>query len=189
MALELEKDIQDAVAALKEGKLIAYPTESVFGLGCDPQNTKAVEDLIKLKQRNPEKGLILIASSFEQLIPYIDSIDTVNAQHAKSFWPGAVTWLWPIKPNFSFTTLLTGKHKTIAVRVSAHPVVVALCNSFEGAIVSTSANVEGGIPAKTSQQVLSCFPGKLGKVINANVGDLLQPTPIYDVITKAEIRV
>jgi len=188
MALELEKDIQEAVTALKEGKLIAYPTESVFGLGCDPQNTKAVEDLIKLKQRKPEKGLILIASNFEQLNPYIDSIDTVNAQHAKSFWPGAVTWLWPIKSNFSFTTLLTGKHKTIAVRVSNHPVVVALCNAFGGAIVSTSANMEGLPPAKTAQQVNEYLPNGLTYIIDSSVGDLLKPTPIYDVMTRAEIR-
>jgi len=188
MALELEKDIQDAVTALKEGKLIAYPTESVFGLGCDPTNSNAVKDLIKLKKRNPDKGLILIASSFEQLNPYIDSIDSNKAEDAKSTWPGPVTWLWPIKPNFPFSALLTGKHKTIAVRVSAHPVVVVLCNAFGGAIVSTSANVEGLPPAKTAQQVKQDLPNGLAYIIDASVGDLLQPTPIYDVITRAEIR-
>ncbi len=183
-----QQDIQDAVAALQQGLLIAYPTESVFGLGCDPQQPEAVARLIKLKQRDPDKGLILIASDFEQLQPYIGRVDEPAACHAKSFWPGPVTWLWPVRQDAGFSSLLTGKHQTIAVRVSAHPVVVALCDAFKGAIVSTSANTEGKPPAKTVADVQQYFPDQLAKVVNASVGDLLQPTPIYDVITKAEIR-
>jgi len=186
---DLQQDIQDAVTALQQGLLIGYPTESVFGLGCDPQQPEAVAHLIQLKQRNPDKGLILIASSFEQLLPYIDNVAESVASDAKSSWPGPVTWLWPVRQGGTFSPLLTGKHQTIAVRVSAHPVVVALCNRFKGAIVSTSANTEGKPPAKTVSEVQQYFSGQLAKVINASVGDLLQPTPIYDVMTKAEIRI
>jgi len=185
---ELQQEIKMAAAALQQGQLIAYPTESVFGLGCDPQNIQAVENLIKLKQRNPDKGLILIASSFEQLLPYIDSIDEALENHAKATWPGPVTWVWPKKNDTGGLSLIIGKHSSIAVRVTAHPTAVALCEAFQGAIVSTSANLEGEAPAKTAQQVEKIFPNQLNKIIHEDVGDLLQPTVIYDVITKVEIR-
>jgi len=188
VASDLQQDIQEAVTALQQGQLIAYPTESVFGLGCDPQQSDAVERLVKLKKRDADKGLIIIASNFEQLLPYIDTIDESIANHAKSFWPGPVTWLWPVKKSASFSPLLTGKHQTIAVRVTAHPVAVALCDAFQGAVISTSANSEGSKPAKSAKEVQQYFSNQLTKIINADVGELLQPTSIYDVMTKAEIR-
>jgi len=184
----LQQDIQAAVKALQQGQLIAYPTESVFGLGCDPQQHDAVEGLIKAKQRNPNKGLILVASSFAQLKPYIAEINEELASRAKKSWPGPVTWVWPVKEDGLISPLLTGQHKSIAVRVTRHPVAAALCEAFQGAIVSTSANLEGKMPAKTAQQVTANFHNQLAVIVQGDVGDLLQPTPIYDVITQAELR-
>lgn len=190
MKLELEKQIQDAVIALKKGLLIAYPTEAVYGLGCDPQQANAIENLINLKQRNPDKGLILIASKFEQLQPYLADIDESLAAHAKQAWPGPVTWVWPIKKDVLISPLLTGQHKSIAVRITNHPIAAALCEAFQGAIVSTSANLEGEEPARSAHEVIQYFSelDHIGKVVEGDLGDLLQPTPIYDVMTQAEIR-
>ncbi len=188
MASTAQQDIQQAVNALKQGQLIAYPTEAVFGLGCDPQQAQAVEQLVKLKQRNPDKGLILIASSFKQLKPYIAQVDDCIAAPARQSWPGPVTWLWPVKQNYPFSHLLTGKHATIAVRVSAHPLVKKLCDKFEGAIVSTSANIEGQPPATTAEQVRQYFPKGVDKIIEADTGDLPQPTSIYDLLTQEKLR-
>ncbi len=181
-------DLQPAVTALKKGGVIAYPTEAVYGLGCDPQQPEAVKRLIQLKQRNPDKGLILIASTLEQLEPYIADISDELANHAKKTWPGPVTWVWPVKENGLATTLLTGKYRTIAVRVTNHPVAAALCQQFQGAIVSTSANLEAELPAKTAQQVAKKFHNQLDAIVAGDVGELLKPTPIYDVVTQAELR-
>lgn len=186
----LKKDIQDAVKAMQQGLLIAYPTESVYGLGCDPKQPAALEKLIQVKQRNPEKGLILIASRFEQLRPYLDEIDDVSAARAKKTWPGAVTWVWPVNKESFISPLLTGKHQSIAVRVTNHPIAAALCEAFQSAVVSTSANLEGKPPAKSAQEVRSYFtePDQVAKIVDGALGDLLQPTPIYDVITQVELR-
>jgi len=186
----LEKDILDAIKAMQQGLLIAYPTESVYGLGCDPKQPAALEKLIQLKQRNPGKGLILIASRFEQLIPYLAEIDDRSAARAKNTWPGAVTWVWPVNKESFISPLLTGKHQSIAVRVTNHPIAAALCEAFQGAIVSTSANLEGKVPAKNAQQVKDYFPEpeQIAKIIDGELGELFQPTPIYDVITESEIR-
>lgn len=188
MATATQQDIQTAVGALKQGKIIAYPTEAVFGLGCDPQQNDAVGQLIELKNRHPDKGLILVAENFKQLEPYIARVDKSIAAIALKTWPGPVTWLWPVKNDAQVPSLLTGKHQTIAVRVSDHPVVKALCNNFGGAIVSTSANTDGQPPAKTIQQVKKYFPTGIHTLINAELGNLNQPTAIYDLITQAEIR-
>ena len=190
MSLDLKNEIQDAVIALQQGKLIAYPTEAVYGLGCDPTQPEAIEHLIKLKKRNPEKGLILIASKFEQLSPYLDDIDALLASRAKQSWPGAVTWVWPLKKDIEISPLLTGRYQSIAVRVTNHPTAAALCDAFQGAIVSTSANLEGCAPAINAEQVKQFFPetDKIAKIINGDVGTLSKPTPIYNVITQEEIR-
>ena len=186
----LEKDIQDAVKAMQQGLLIAYPTESVYGLGCDPKQPAALEKLIQLKQRNPEKGLILIASRFEQLIPYLAEIDDTSAARAKKTWPGAVTWVWPVNKESFISPLLTGQHQSIAVRVTNHPIAAALCEAFQGAIVSTSANLEGTPPAKSAHGVRQYFsePDQVAKIVDGVLGDLFKPTPIHDVITQAELR-
>lgn len=188
MAAATQQDIQDAVNALKQGQLIAYPTEAVFGLGCDPQQSDAVDKLIKLKKRNPDKGLILIAANYNQLDPYLAVVEDNVAERAFKTWPGPVTWLWPAKQDHSLSPLLSGTHLSLAVRVSSHPVVTKLCSAFNGAIVSTSANTEGQPPAKTAQEVKNYFPSGIHKIIDADLGNLKQPTAIFDLLTQAEIR-
>ena len=188
MSLVLENKIKSSVKALQQGLLIAYPTEAVYGLGCDPQQPDAVERLINLKKRNPEKGLILNASTFEQLAPYLENIDDSLANRAKQTWPGPKTWVWPVNKQQTLSPLLTGRFNSIAVRVTNHPIVTDLCDAFQGAIVSTSANLEGEEPAKSSQQVREYFPNQLASIIDGPLGGLESATPIFDVITQQEIR-
>lgn len=130
-----------ALAALVRGGVIAYPTEGVWGLGCDPRNQAAVLRLLALKQREVGKGLILIASSEAQLAPFIDTAALSAAQLAavRASWPGPSTWIVPASAEVPHW--ITGDHDGIAVRVTAHPQVIALCEGFGGALVSTSANV------------------------------------------------
>jgi L-threonylcarbamoyladenylate synthase len=126
---------------MRRGGVIAYPTEGVWGLGCDPQNEAAVLRLLALKQRDVAKGLILIAADEAQLAPYIVLSDLTEAQrHAiHASWPGPHTWVVPASA--AAPRWITGAHDGIAVRVTAHPQVRALCTAFSGALVSTSANL------------------------------------------------
>ena len=187
-AQDIDSDIEKAVTALHQGMLIAYPTEGVYGLGCDPKQPQAIQKLLELKQRDPDKGLILIASTFEQLLPYINDPEDIHGAEAKASWPGPVTWLWPAAEKGKFSPLLTGKHTSIAVRVTAHPVAGALCEAFNGAIVSTSANRQGDIPARSKQEVIDYFGEVLVTIVAGEVGDLTEPTPIYDVRSGYAIR-
>ena len=107
-----------AADCIFQGGIIAYPTEAVYGLGCDPLDQQAVLRLLALKQRPIAKGLILVASQMQQIEPFIQ-VDSNTLCKIKKTWPGPVTWVIPAQswvPEW-----LTGKHQSIAVRISAHP--------------------------------------------------------------------
>ncbi|MCC8367077.1 L-threonylcarbamoyladenylate synthase type 1 TsaC [Xenorhabdus sp. PB61.4] len=170
------------ITALKEEKVIAYPTEAVFGLGCDPDSEKAVNKLLLLKNRPKEKGLILIADSYERLCPYIDDNQLDNEQKRTIFscWPGPVTWVIPAK---SVTPKwLTGRFSTLAVRVTDHPLVRELCALYGKPLVSTSANLTGLEPCRSSEEVRRQF-GNDFPVLEGEVGGRKNPSEIRDALT------
>ncbi|MDH5778230.1 MAG: Sua5/YciO/YrdC/YwlC family protein, partial [Gammaproteobacteria bacterium] len=101
-------------------------------------------------------------------------------------WPGPYTWLWPVKDEVS--ELVCGQHPTLAVRVSAHPVVQELCQAYGKAIISTSANPAGVDPARNADEVKSYFQDQLDYIIDAPVGASAQPTEIRDVMSNKVIR-
>jgi L-threonylcarbamoyladenylate synthase len=172
---------------LKNGEVIAYPTEAVFGLGCDPGCESAVLKLLQLKQRSVDKGLILIASHYQQLIPYIDELAITNEQKqlALTSWPGPVTWVFP--KNKKTPYFLTGKFDTIAVRVTNHPLVCKLCDLYGKPIVSTSANLSSYPPCKTAIEVAKQF-GQNFPILAGKAGNRLQPSQIRDIQTGNIIR-
>ena len=129
--------LRNAARCLRTGGIVAYPTEAVWGLGCDPLNGESVARLIDLKRRAPEKGLILIASSTEQILPFVAVCDDSEIVIATKTWPGPHTWIFPAAAETPFW--LTGGRDTIAVRVTAHPVASALCNAFGGDQMKTFA--------------------------------------------------
>jgi L-threonylcarbamoyladenylate synthase len=178
--------INEAVHVLQQGGVIAYPTEAVYGLGCDPANIQAIQKLLALKQRAPDKGLILIAAEFEQLRPFLADIEAPLKERVLATWPGPVTWLWPAKSDVS--TWLRGKHTTIAIRVTAHSLAAELCRAFGGALVSTSANLSGRSPARTAAQVSAEFAGQLDYVVEGEVGGLAKPSQIRDVMSGKILR-
>ncbi|MGB5495457.1 MAG: Sua5/YciO/YrdC/YwlC family protein, partial [Sedimenticolaceae bacterium] len=111
--------LQHAARVLRAGGVVAYPTEAVFGLGCDPLNRSAVLRLLAIKQRPMDKGLILIANRLEQLLPFLRPLDPKVEQRLQETWPGPVTWLLPAHP--AAPRWLRGRHTKLAVRVTAHP--------------------------------------------------------------------
>lgn len=170
---------------LARGGLVAYPTEAVYGLGCDPANAAAVERLLALKQRDRRKGLILIAAELDALTHWIRPT-TAMLERVAPTWPGPVTWLVPASADCP--ALVRGEHDTVAIRVTGHPVAARLCRDWGGAIVSTSANRSDDEPARDAEQVRDRFGDAIDLVIEGRVGDLDQPTPIRDARTGASIR-
>jgi len=175
------------ITGLNEGRVIAYPTEAVFGLGCDPDNQHAVNKLLSLKQRPVEKGLILIAASYAQLHPYIavDQLSSAQEQHMLSLWPGPVTFVVPASCHAP--SWITGKFESIAVRVTDHPVARQLCEQLGKPLVSTSANLSGQPPARTWSEVIAQF-GEDFYAVNAATGGRKNPSEIRDALTGERIR-
>lgn len=178
--------IAAACRALAQGGIIAYPTEAVFGLGCDPADAAAVNRLLDLKERPQEKGLILIAADPSAFAPWIAPPTPEIRARIEPTWPGPVTWLLPAAADCPET--IRGAHDSVAVRVTAHPVAAALCRSWGGALVSTSANRGGGEPARDAATVRRLFGDALDAVIDAPVGGLERPTPIRDARTGETLR-
>lgn len=174
--------IAAAVEVLNNENVIAYPTEAVFGVGCDPDSEAAVNRLLALKQRPVDKGLILIAANFEQLKPYIDDTMLNEAQRAAVFarWPGPVTFVFPALA--TTPRWLTGRFDSLAVRVTDHPLVVALCEAYGKPLVSTSANLSGLPPCRTTEEVRAQF-GADFPVVVGDTGGRLNPSEIRDALT------
>lgn len=178
--------IKTASATLEQGGIIAYPTEAVFGLGCDPMNSQAVERLLTIKNRPVDKGLILVAAEFEQLTPFIAKLPTEIFNKVMNSWPGPVNWLLPA--NSAAPQYLRGTHQLQAVRISNHPTVQALCRQFGGAIISTSANFSNRPPAKNALQVRLHFGRQIDYVLNQQVGDKKQPCEIKNGFSNEIVR-
>jgi L-threonylcarbamoyladenylate synthase len=170
---------------LQRGGVIAYPTESCYGLGCDPMNLHAVKRVLKLKKRSPSKGLILIAAHGRQLRPYLAPVSPALGARMRARWPGPHTWLVPASTACPAT--LRGAHDAVAVRVTAHRGAAALCRAARMALVSTSANLSGGKPAKTAQECRRLF-GKRVLVILGPIGARRRPSTIQDLVSGKIIR-
>ena len=178
--------LRQAVKSLQDGGVIAYPTEAVFGLGCLPHNRDAVMRILALKNRPVSKGLILVAASPGQLEPYVQYPGAEIREKVKKSWPGPLTWLLPatvLVPDW-----IRGRHASVAVRVSGHPVVAALCRET-GPLVSTSANPARQPPATTARKVIFYFGDSLDYCYHGRVGEPGRPTEIRDAATDRIIRI
>ncbi|MFI3189275.1 threonylcarbamoyl-AMP synthase [Crenothrix sp. D3] len=185
MPQHYSSDITAAVQQLNAGKVIAYPTEAVYGLGCNPLNEAAVMHLLDIKQRPIEKGLILIAASLQQLEPYLILNDEILARITPT-WPGPVTWVIPAQA--SVPKWLTGEHNSLAVRVTAHPVAQQLCRDYGHPLVSTSANETTQPALRAAAEVLSVFADRDIFILDGKVGELGQETAIYDAVSGTRLR-
>lgn len=172
-----------------QGGVIAYPTEAVWGLGCDPFNVDAVNKLLSIKKRSVDKGLILIAAEISQFDFILKDCTAEQLNKMASTWPGPTTWLVP--NNKSVPYWVTGDHKSVALRVSNHPVVKALCNAFRGPIISSSANPQAKPSAKTAWQVSRYFHRckDLSYICKGTVGTRKKPSDIFDLISGSAIRI
>lgn len=186
--METKHNSSAELLALQQGDLVVYPTEGVWGIGCDPRNEQAVMALLEAKQRPVEKGLILIAADYSQVLPYIDESKISESRKKEIFssWPGAYTWLMPVAENTP--KWITGGSELVAVRVTAHPTVIRMCNEFGGAIISTSANVTGTPTEHKLENVKQVFGQLVQAYVDEALGGNSQASTITNAITGEIIR-
>ncbi len=178
--------LRRAAQLLRDGAVIAYPTEAVYGLGCDPLNAQAVMRLLELKQRPLEAGLILIAADFNQVEHFLEPVSASLRRKIFAAWPGPVTWLLPARPEVP--VWLRGRHDSLAVRVTAHAGCAALCRAYGGALVSTSANPRGHKPARTPLQLRRYFDDAIDYLLPGPLGARTRPSEIRDARTGKVLR-
>jgi L-threonylcarbamoyladenylate synthase len=180
--------VDAAAALLREGGVLAYPTEAVFGLGCDPHDRDAFARLFALKGRPATQGVLLIASDFEQVAPYIDirAVPADVLDDVRASWPGPHTWIFPRSARVP--DWVAGAHAGIALRVTAHEPAAALCRAFGAPLVSTSANPHGEPPARDLATLERFFGDRLEGALDAPLGDQERPTTIRDALSGAIIR-
>jgi len=160
--------IREAVRQLAAGGIIAYPTDTVYGLGCDPLNGIAVLRLLELKHRSIDPGVILIASDITQLRPWLLPLSPAVKKRVTARRKEPLTWTLPCAPEIP--VWLRGNHATLAVRITRHPVAAALCQHWDGPLVSTSANIHGQHPATKALRVLNNFNGSLDYILHGDCG-------------------
>lgn len=177
-----------AIACLHEGGIIAYPTEAVWGLGCDPRQEGAVMRLLQIKRRPVDKGVIVVADTLEVLRPWLDlaALPPERLDVVRASWPGPHTWVLPA--NAHAPRWITGRHAGIAVRISAHPLVQRLCAAWEAPLVSTSANLAGMPPARRREELDPALLAGIDGLVDGDTGGLTQPTQIRVALTGDVLR-
>jgi len=170
--------LRHADAVIRHGGILAYPTEAIYGLGCDPLNGVAVKQLCALKNRHLSKGLILIGASLQQLMPYCQ---LSKAQQKKILGAGdkPITWVVPAQKNCP--RWISGDHDSVAIRITRHPQARQLCQATGGALISTSANISGQAPARTALAVQRMFAGDVDLIIHGDTDHTIKPSEIRDI--------
>jgi len=171
---------------IKKDRIIAYPTEGVFGLGCKPGSISAVKKILRIKQRASNKGLILISDQIEKFYGFIDDALDLNDLMSFTNWPGPYTLI--VKSGPKAHPLITGGRDKIAIRVTDHPVASGICQLLNFPIVSTSANISNRPSATSALQVRKIFKKNIDYIVGKKVGKLGHATAIYDYETKKIIR-
>ncbi len=177
--------LRQCAQALAQGAVLAYPTEAVWGLGCDPFNQLAVNQIIAIKKRDADKGLILVAADISQFDFLLHDLSREQYAKLQASWPGHTTWLVPHQRRIP--AQLSGKFSTIALRVSAHPLVNALCQLYGGPIVSTSANPQGKPPARSALKVRCYFKNDIVIAPSAPATEAA-PSKIFDLVSGKQLR-
>ena len=175
-----------AAQLMRAGGVVAYPTEAVWGLGCDPDNPQAVARLLRLKGRSWRKGLILLATEVSQFAPLVEPLDSGLQARLEATWPGPVTWLVPAGERVP--EWIRGRFDSVALRVTDHLLAAGLSRAFGGPIVSTSANPQGLPPALSRMQVRRYFGRELDALTPGSLGGRDRPSEIRDLLSQAQIR-
>ena len=179
----MKLSINRAADTLLGGGIIAYPTEGVFGLGCMPDDLEAVVQLLRIKKRDPAKGLILIASDKSQLRDWLAG-DVGQLPDPDSSHP--VTWI--AQASARVASLVRGDHATIAVRLTTNPTAAAICSAVDSPIVSTSANFSGQGVVRNHLVLRRKFGACVDYIVPGECGPASGPSEIRDLATGTILR-
>jgi L-threonylcarbamoyladenylate synthase len=177
---------ESLLSRLRMGAVVAYPTEGVWGLGCDPHNEHAVHRILTIKQRSVESGLILLASSVDQLSPYLQGLSAELVAQVGKEESGPVTFLIP--DNGYCPSWIRGQHESVAVRVTNHPTVAAITAALGGPIVSTSANRHGEPTLSSAEAIRESLGDEIDGIVAGELGAAAGASEIRDLKTGQIIR-
>ena len=174
-----------AVEYIKKGEIIAYPTEAVYGIGCDPWNQKSVEKIYKIKKRVSNKPFILVASDINHLNNLINIGSLTD--DVLSSWPGHVTWLIPALSEAP-QWLIDGSTGLIAIRISNHKIIKQICSIFGKPIISTSANMSSEKPFISKEDMTKNFSSSVPLLVEGEIGSYPNTSIIKNMLTGEKIR-
>ncbi len=174
----MDKDAARAADCLAQGKVMVYPTETVYGIGCDALNGPAIRRVTGMKGRTVNKPLIVLIKDAAMMEGLVREVPPLAKKLMQAFWPGPLTLIFRTRPGVS--PLLTGDTGTIGIRQSPHPFVRSLFGAYAHPIVSTSANVSGGTPALSVHDVPAAVTDQVDLIID---GGKIQgvPSTVVDV--------
>lgn len=164
-----DEEIRRAVEAIRQGGVIAVPTETFYGLAADPENEMALRAVFALKQRPQHKPILLLISQLEQLQQYVTVIPQQYRRLIDCYWPGPLTLVFPAQPHIS--PLLTGGSGTIGIRLTPHPVACRIIDALGRPITATSANLANHEPARTAREVRAYFGKRLSWIVDGGPAD------------------
>lgn len=153
----------EIATSLRGGAVLAYPTETVYGLGCDPWQRTAIQKLFELKGRRLEQSPLILIPGVHWLKRLTKSIDLLTARLVDQFWPGPLTIVFPASREIP--AWLIRDDETIAIRMSCHPWVMEFMKTYDAPLISTSANPSGEAPASTLEDVKRYFPTGIDVVV------------------------
>lgn len=156
-----------AIDSLKKGKIVAYPTETFYGLAVDSENDQAIESLYALKKRDKEKAISLLIPDINSLSQLVSSTPAPYEALIESFWPGPLTLIFPALETVS--SKLTGEDNSIALRISSNPIAQRLCSSMGRAITATSANMSGAGAITSAQEIGQQWGDKIACILDGGV--------------------
>lgn len=171
--------IREAAAVLRNGGLVAFPTETVYGLGADALNEDAVRKVFEAKGRPPDNPLIVHIADHRQLVDLADEISEKGQRLAKEFWPGPMTLV--VQRTFLVPDIVTAGLSTVGIRMPDHPVALALIEEFDGGIVGPSANLSGRPSPTNSRHVMDDLIGRIDMVLSTGPTEIGIESTVVDV--------
>lgn len=173
--------------SIEQGAVIAYPGDTIWGFGCHPLLKDSVERIFRIKRRSSSKGLILLSSDLGFCLPYVSedlTLDQIKQIQQSQAQP--TTWLIPASQHCP--SWLRGGFSTIAVRITQHPFIKALCTELESPIVSTSANLSGKTTIRNSTQARRLFSSQLDTIVSGYQPGTGRPSEIKSLVSGDIIR-
>ena len=149
---DFQRAVDRAADMLLSGGVVAFPTETFYGLAVDIRNDAAIRRLFSVKQRSANRPVLILIDAVDALDPYVDHIPSVARRLMNQFWPGGLTLVFKAGPGVS--SLLTGDTRKIGIRISSHPVATGLARAIGGPISGTSANISGRQACRSAGGVL-----------------------------------